>query len=461
MTEPIADALVLVFTPGMSLREWESRGLLEREWALYERLRPHYPRTVLVTWGGGEDTPIMTRLGPHVGLVSNSARLEPAQYLGSIPARVAELLSDSTSVVVKSNQLTAGPIALDIARALRSGPAPRAVGLVARGGHLHSRFVAHEKGTGSPEAARAGEDEAALCRGADVVVGTTREMLDDLAWRHGLDAAALRLIPNYVLADRETTPATEREPGLVMYCGHLTARKRVDIIIEAVAALPEAMRGGALLRIIGHGPEEPRLRALAAERRIRCEFKGRIPHRELLDEMSRCSVYAQASTLEGHPKTVLEAMSVGAAVLVADSPGLGNVVQNGATGLRVQGEAESFAQSLAALLSDLEWRELLGTAAARVVRANFGLSHIVTLEADAHREALRRGANIRASATPGSNSSHIRWEPDLLNATPTVAADRWMHSLEAFARRLSDSSRAELIARLEASLKNRRGKSAA
>ena len=39
MADRVAEALVLTFTESVSLAEWESTGLLDREWALYERLR--------------------------------------------------------------------------------------------------------------------------------------------------------------------------------------------------------------------------------------------------------------------------------------------------------------------------------------------------------------------------------------------------------------------------------------
>ena len=461
MTERIADALVLAFTPGMSLREWESLGLLVREWALYERLQPYYGRILLLTYGTDDDRPILARLGDGVDLVCNSERLESARYLASIPARVSELLAPCATVVVKTNQLPAGPMAVRVAAALRQQRPAGSVSIVARGGYLASRFVAYEKGAASPEARRAGEEEKALCSAADVVIGTTPKMLDDLAWRWSLQSEALHLVPNYVLTDHPPSPGEERDPGLVLYCGQLTARKRVDIIIEAIAALPDPMRHSVTLRVFGQGPEEARLKALAADRLIRCEFRGRIPHRDLLEQMSRCAIYAQASELEGHPKTVLEAMSTGATVLVADSPGLGGVVQNGATGLRVPGNVECFSQSLAALLSDPEWRALLGSAAARSARAAFGVDHVASLEVNAHREAARRAARAGEAHGKLTNPAEVRWEPDLLNATPTVAADRWMHSLEAFARRLSDSGRAELISRLEASLRGRGSQSAA
>src|SRR5262245_15050875 len=42
MNQRIADALVLVFSPGASLRELDRLGILERECALFHRLSPLY-----------------------------------------------------------------------------------------------------------------------------------------------------------------------------------------------------------------------------------------------------------------------------------------------------------------------------------------------------------------------------------------------------------------------------------
>lgn len=398
MSAPIADTLVLVFTVGVSLRDWKSTGMLEREWAIYERLAPFYKRMVVVTFGGPDDARIASDLSPVPRVICNDGAMAAGAYMESLAGRVAEELAGSASIVVKTNQHPSGPAACPIAEALRtSGGAGRRVALIARGGYLHSRFVAREKGPHSADAVRAAESERELFASADLVVGTTGEMVEDLSWRYCLDPSATRVIPNYVLVERAPTAAFERDSSVVLYSGQLVKRKRVDLLIEAMASLPESVRSRAVLRIIGQGPEEQRLRELAGARAVKCEFRGRVPHRQLLDEMSRCGVYAQASELEGHPKTVLEAMTSGAPVVVADSPGLGGVVQNGITGVRVSRDAEHFAHAIGALMSDDDWRATLGAAAAEWARSQFGLDRVAELEVEGHRCAVER-AEKRAGA---------------------------------------------------------------
>lgn len=398
----IADSLVLAFTAGVSLRGWEQSGMLEREWALYRELIPHYRRIVLVTYGDDTDRAVLDRVLKNdieragVRLICNHEGADLRTFARSAPARVVELLRDCSTVVVKTNQMMGGEVAVEVTEALRA--AGKMVGLIARGGYLWSRFVTYEHGPHSEAAQDASARERQLCTAADMVVGTTDDMVDDLAWRYALNPGQTRVIPNYVLADGMVVPSDGREKSTVLYAGQLVARKRVDVLIEAVAS--EELRDRVKLKIVGEGREEPRLRELARKLGAPAEFCARVPHRELLTLMESCTIYAQASELEGHPKTVLEAMAAGAPVLVASSPGLAEVIDHGSSGLRVPPTAEAFALAINDLLPDAEWRDLLGATAARVVRARFGLPTVLREEIEVHRVALSRGAGKNSQTLP-------------------------------------------------------------
>lgn len=389
----IADSLVLVFTRGVSLSDWERSGLLSREWALYERVVRRYRRVVLVTWGKAEDRAVLVRMlgaTPTVRaelVCDDGVGPTGSAYESSIPARVAGVIGADASVLVKTNQMPAGETAVAVRDALRA--AGKRVGLIARGGYLWSRFAAYEHGPESASAQSAGRCERTLCRAADLVVGTTQEMVDDLCWRYEIEPSRTVVVPNYVTMESTVRGSAEREAGVVLYAGQLVRRKRVDVLIEAMALLPEDRRATSRLEVIGEGPERAALETLASERGVVTSFTKRLPHAELAERMARCAVYAQASELEGHPKTVIEAMASGAPVVVADSPGLGEVVQNGVTGVRVPGaDAEGFATAIGGLLADDDWRDLMGSAAARWSRANFGLDKIESLEIGAHQRAM-------------------------------------------------------------------------
>lgn len=392
MQTPIADSLILVSTAGMSLKVWRDTGMLEREWALYERLLEHYGRIVVVTYGGSEDEDILRTLPgdqSRMHVEANTSKLPMHEYVDALPPRVLAVLHSSKSVVVKTNQMVGGETAIAIADSLRC--AGKQVGLIARGGYLWSRFVTHEQGPDSDAAQVAAARERLVCQAADMVVGTTDDMVEDLAWRYGLNRSQTRVVPNYILGDVAPVEVCDRERGLLLYAGQLVKRKRVDLLIEAVAKLPEETRSRVTLEVIGEGAERKALEELAKQLGAPVVFKPRIPHRELLQRMARCTLYVQASAWEGHPKTVLEAMGTGAPVIVADAPGLGEVVDHGSTGLRVSGDADAFSNAMNELLGDEDWRELLGAAAARAMVMRLGLNAIVPQEIAVHKLALEFG----------------------------------------------------------------------
>lgn len=455
MSERIADALVLAFSDGVSLKIWADTGLLEREWELYRRLAPSFGRIILVTYGKADDEPLAARLSPGALLVCNSRGLPSAEYIASIPARVAELAANCRSIVVKTNQMSGGEAAAGIALGMRR--AGKHTALVARGGYLWSRFAAWESGPASRAAIDAGERESRLCRAADLVVATTREIADDLAWRYGIGEDRLAVVPNYILQG-DAPSAVERDPNLVLLAGRLVHQKRADRLLDAVSRLPAEMRQTVTVSIIGGGPLESELKEQASRLGVRAVFEPRIPHEQLVDRMRRCGVYVQTSSYEGHPKTVIEAMSVGAPVLLASAPGLTGIVTHGLTGLCVSPEPESLALALEGLLAEPRWGLSLGHAAAEQARQAYGLDAIITLECAAYSRAL---SHAKSRAEGADHSRSVKWAPDLLETKVPAMVDAWTRSLQAFSQRLEPASRATFLAAIDAPIYNLQGQAAA
>jgi hypothetical protein len=447
MNSTIADVLVLVFTPGVSLRSWESSGMLEREWALYRAIRGRFGRVVLATFGGADDATIAARLDGSPEVIVNSGGLDQTSYIGLLPSLVAEAVgASSLRVVVKTNQMAAGRAAVGIAGALKA--AGHRVGLVARGGYHWSRFEAYHHGAGSGACRDAAKIEEELCNAAGVVVGTTQSMLDDLSWRMHLAPERVRLIPNYVVPEASDGPAggAAREAGLILCAGQLVLRKRVHLIIEAMAFLPEELRAQVRLLVVGEGPEETRLRELASKNGANVEFRPRVPHAELMGLMSTCTVFAQASDYEGHPKTIIEAMSRQAPVLVCEAPGVSELIRNGINGLRVDADPATIGEALSQLLQDQDWQRSMGAEASVWASSQFALERIVPLELAAYEAALARETTAR------DGGPMVRFDPELLHAGPAQATKVFGGCIAAFTRKLAPREQAEFLMRLDTRL---------
>lgn len=494
--------LVLVLSAGGSLASWERDGALEREWALYAALRPTLAGIVVVSDASVKDEARERAIAASLGasLVMNEDGLERAAHLARLAGLVAAQVHDGAApggeaespVLVKTNQLSASDAALAIVGGLeRGGPdwGRRDVALIARGGYLWTRFVAHDHGAASRVFAECASRERDLVRRADVVVGTSRSMLEDLAWRDGLPPDALRLIPNYVV-EGAATPlwsavppgAVPREHGVLLYAGQLSERKRVDLLIDASAFLARAGRR-VVLEIHGEGPERAALEARAADVGAPVRFGPRIPHAELLERMRRCWAFVQASSLEGHPKTLLEAMSTGAAVVACEAPGVSDceAVEREVTALLTRPDAGSIAGALARLLDDPGLCARLGATAAARVLSTCSLSAVLELEWAAHKEAIERararataggagaitggasagrggGATVRVSVV--SEPPPVRWDPALLGVPRADIVRCWERSLNGFAKRLDPRKRAEFLAELDTYVYSMQGEAA-
>ncbi len=102
--------------------------------------------------------------------------------------------------------------------------------------------------------------------------------------------------------------------------GLLIHRKRYDLAIRAFA---EAAIPGSKLVLIGGGPEESRLRALAERLGVldRIEITGFLSRQEAWNKMSECSVLLHPCDLESGGCVVQEAMAAGRPVIAFDMGG--------------------------------------------------------------------------------------------------------------------------------------------
>ncbi len=452
----LADALVLTMTRGVSLADWDRLGLIEREWALYDRLSCDYDRILIVSSGGADDVALGREHCPGAQVVCDVDGLGRVAFERAAPAMVAERLGAARSVVVKTNQMEGGTLACAIASRLRQDGRPTT--LVARGGYLYSRFVSDRQGSASDAARAAASEEARLCAAADLIVCTTPEMARDLAWRYQIEDEGLRVVPNYVLMEGSaSSPPSqgERHAGEILYAGQLIERKRVDLLIEAVARLDDGL--GATLSVVGEGPERERLEALAQSLGVRARFEPRLPHRELWARFRRCAVYAQASRLEGHPKTINEAMAAGCAVVATDAPGTRDVLAHERTGLLVGADLASLGAAIDRLLRDDAMRRSLGAAAHAWARANVAIERVEQLERDAHRAATER---FQTGARITSVEPQVRFEPALLDASLESQVSAFANAIGGFWKRSEANAGARFVMALDEPLYRLQGHAA-
>lgn len=234
-----------------------------------------------------------------------------------------------------------------------------------RGGLTTATFddFQRQPGKGARIRAMAALRNASL-RAADRVLAPSRQLA--LLVQQWIGAPDIRVVPNGVRLD--ATPAREKPPAapplrLVAAC-RLVAHKRLDVVLDALAQVPDVT-----LDIVGEGPEGPglahRVRALGLEDRV--VFSGALCHDDVLRHLAAAHALVVGSDYEGLPHTAIEALCCATPVVTVHVGGMLDVVDDGVNGLAVGDDPDALAAAFVRLRDDEALRGVLtrGAIAAR------------------------------------------------------------------------------------------------
>lgn len=357
--------LVVFLTRRMSIKEWDKVGLLDREMAIYRRMKAAGIDVGIVSYGNRDDLDYVSRIG-GIQIHCNKWNLPRAIYETFIPTIHQAFLQ--TCDVVKTNQTNGARVALSAAR--RYGKP-----FVSRCGYMWSEFEALQKGEQSGAARRALETEQEVFSAADRVVVTTDAMADDIRSRLPNTSDRVNVIPNYVDTD-SFFPIEEAEKEFdLVFVGRLADQKNVDGLLEAIRPLKVS------LKLIGDGDLDE-WKARYSDLGDRLRWEGAIPHVQLPKHLNSGSIFVLPSHYEGHPKTLIEAMACGLPVLGGDSPGINNLIVHGENGYLCETSPDSIRSAVENLSGDVELRRRLGEGARQLALKQFGLDSIVKREID-------------------------------------------------------------------------------
>lgn len=180
------------------------------------------------------------------------------------------------------------------------------------------------------------------------------------------------VIPNGcdVPASRDFPGLATDRPARVLYAGQLYPWKGVDVLVEAMADVPDA-RLVVLGGLAGEQDFE-RIRALVGARGLeaRVELRGTLPQVQVAQELARAAAVAvpflKTGMTERHtsPLKAFEAMAAGRPIVASDLPSSREFLRDGGNALLVPaGDAGALASALRRLLQDRALAQSLAEAA--------------------------------------------------------------------------------------------------
>ena len=163
----------------------------------------------------------------------------------------------------------------------------------------------------------------------------------------------------------------------LLFLGRVEKNKGIDELLEAVALLAPVFPDIQLA--IGGEGDLDRVRQKAEKLGIQShiEFLGWLSAEKKCLQLQQASVFVLPSYEEGLPMAMLEAMSMGKAVVVSAVGGIPSVVEHGVNGLLIPPrDVVALAEALSKLLANAALREQLGNQA-RVIIADGYASPVV------------------------------------------------------------------------------------
>lgn len=200
------------------------------------------------------------------------------------------------------------------------------------------------------------------------------------------EAKAVRTYGSGVDVERFAPAPLPHGPPVFLFIGRLLTEKGIAEFCEAARKLradaPEA-------RFIAVGPHDPHLPHACAPQDLArwraegiVEFVGEV--KDVRPWIVQCSVFVLPSYREGTPRSVLEAMSMGRAIITSDAPGCRETVEEGVNGYLVPPRTVTpLAEAMRRFLAQPEQVVVMGQASRQLVEHYYDVRKVNRVILDA------------------------------------------------------------------------------
>ena len=369
--------ITLFFSYGISLRDWYDKGLLQREIVLYRELSKYHNISFL-TYGDESDYEYKQLIGniklfPIYSIIKKPKnRVFQLFQTALIPRQLTHLLKHTD--LLKTNQMWGGWVAV-IAKIIYKKP------LIVRCGYEQYDF-----------AIKAGKSlyyrifiyftSMLTYRLANRIHVATEEDKQFVIDNFLASASKVYVHPNWIdIAKYKPLPETKKK-NAVLYVGRLNRQKNIPLLLRALS------NTDIQLDIVGVGEMRGELSYMANKLNVHVNFIGSISNDRMNELYNLYKVYVLCSHYEGNPKTLLEAMASGAAVIGTDVPGIRNVIQHEEDGLLVPDDKVLLREAIMHLLADEKIGEKFGKNARNKIIENNSLQVEVKKELAAYDQFM-------------------------------------------------------------------------
>jgi glycosyltransferase involved in cell wall biosynthesis len=191
----------------------------------------------------------------------------------------------------------------------------------------------------------------------------------------------IQVIPNAIDLSAFTPPLQRNIHGPVrlLYVGRFNTFKNVETLVDAVGKLSQMDVGDFELNLVGEGEQRPVLERMVSELGLtrRVHFLGWVARDDIAEHYRRADIFVTATTWEGMPNTVLEAMACGLPIVGTQASGLRELVRDGVNGYLVPiKDPGAMAEALVGLIGNGYERRRMGRESRKLAEREFAWEYI-------------------------------------------------------------------------------------
>ena len=376
--------LALFFTRGVSLEKWLETGLFDREKLTYEEhLKRGHLRTVYWFTYGHRDAKLAnqlqaeSRLHPSIRVIQMpccfKGKLCCVIYSFVMPILQGKYLKMAN--ILKTNQMDGSWSAVIAKWIYRKN-------LIVRTGYTLSIFANKLKET-KAKILLSKIIECFTYNNATLAIVSSQRDKKYISYKYGYPNKGIVIIPNYVDTSLFRPKNFERYDDRIIFVGRLNKQKNLFNLISAIS------KNNLTLDIYGEGNLKEELKNYAIEQGAIANFMGAVPNKDLPDILSHYKYYILPSFFEGMPKTLLEAMSCGLAVIGTNVDGIREIIRNKENGILCETDAYSISQSIKMVMRNKNLCGKLGNNARQFIMESCSLNRILDKEYCLYKELGR------------------------------------------------------------------------